>query len=436
MDEIADYTELVERAQLGDQRCLDSLTELAKERLCAYLYKLTLDYDLAQDLSQETLLEMVESLKNLRYPNQFWVWLFRTALGKTQLYFRDKRRQRAMQISMFEEKHLTQLSPSDCNDGLSEIIQKELSEAIFKAVKKLKFSHRNVLTLRCFEQMSYSEIAKIIDRSKLQTHALFFRAKHTLKRQLAKDGFDKKWLLVALGAFARLTTPAKASSATVTAASLKVGLGGTILGAAGTTLGVVVTIAVAVAALTVGGIATVNNNTSMALTPPNKNIGKGAFEYPSHLVAAYDPNGDGWKGVKVKRWRQPSIVSADPDKWLVGDSSLGKRAVILPAEYWVELKFPGRIVDGPGDDIFLIEFGGQMDRAYVFITDGAGSEHPLGIAQIEASKKSGFREIGLDISGISLPFVPRAIRVVGIDTGNGRVPGFELCNVRARINSD
>ena len=107
----------------------------------------------------------------------------------------------------------------------------------------------------------------------------------------------------------------------------------------------------------------------------------------------------------------------------------------MPAEHWVELKFPGRIVDGPGDDIFLIEFGGQRDRAYVLITDGAGNEYQLGIAEVEASKQSGFREIGFDISGISLPFVPRAIRVVGMDTGNGRVPGFELCNVRARIKS-
>ena len=237
MGESADYTELVEQAQLGNQRCLESLTELARERLCAYLYKLTLDYDLAQDLSQETLLEMVESLKNLKSPDRFWGWLFRTALGKTQLYFRDKRRQHAIRISMFEEKHLMQLGSSDYNDGLSKLIRMELSEAMFRAMKKLKFSHRNVLTLRCFEQMSYSEIAQVIDRSELQTHALFFRAKHTLKRQLARDGFDKKWLLVALGTFARLTTPAKASPATVTAASLKVGLGGTILGAAGTKAG-------------------------------------------------------------------------------------------------------------------------------------------------------------------------------------------------------
>ena len=436
MDESVDYTELVEQAQLGNQRCLDSLTELAKERVCAYLYKLTLDYDLAQDLSQETLLEMVESLKNLKAPDRFWVWLFRTALGKTQLYFRDKQRQHAMLISMFEEKYLAQAGSSDYNDGLSKIIRMELSEAMFRAMKRLKFSHRNVLTLRCFEQMSYSEIAQIIDSSELQTHALFFRAKHTLKRQLARDGFDKKWLLVALGTFAKLTAPAKASPAAITASSLKVGLGGTILGAAGTKLGIAIITAVAVASLTVGGITTVNNNIFTALTSQNKDLGKGTFEYPSHLVAASDPDGGGWKGIQVNRHQLSSIVSADPNEWLVGYSSLGKRAVILPAEHWVELEFLDRIIDGPGDDIFLTEFGGQSDRAYVLITDGAGNEYQLGIAEVGFSKQSNFREIGFDISGISLPFVPRAIRVVGINTGIGKVPGFELCNVRARIKSN
>ncbi|MEK7995454.1 MAG: LamG-like jellyroll fold domain-containing protein, partial [Planctomycetota bacterium] len=43
-------------------------------------------------------------------------------------------------------------------------------------------------------------------------------------------------------------------------------------------------------------------------------------------------------------------------------------------------------------------------------------------------------EIGFDISGISLPFVPSAVRILGVDTG-GQAPGFDVANVRARIGT-
>jgi RNA polymerase sigma-70 factor (ECF subfamily) len=431
MYENVDYLELVKQARLGNQEGMDCLAKLAEGRVCAYLYKLTMDYDLAQDLSQETLLEMVESLKNLKQPDRFWAWLFRTALGKAQLYFRDRQRQHAIRMSVLEKERLVQLNSSADNDGLSKMIRKELSEAIRGAMAKLKFSHRNVLILRCFEQMSYSEIANIIDRSELQTHALFFRAKRSLKRQLARDGFGKGWLLVALGVFARLTTPAKASLATVTAASTKVGLAGTILGAAGTKLGVAVTTTVVVAAFTVGGITTVNNNSTSA--PLSKGLGKTAFEYPSSLVAAYDADNSGWEGRGIR-----SRGFVVPEQWLVGPPPSRITAVSLPTSHWVELEFSGEIINGPGDDIIIIELGQYGEQARVFITDSAGKEYLLGIATSGIAKQSPeFRltEIGFDISDISLPFVPCAVRIVGIDN-KGSIPGFELCNVRARITSN
>ncbi len=428
MYENVDYLELVKQAQLGNQGGMDSLAKLVGGRVCAYLYKLTLDYNLAQDLSQETLLEMMKSLKNLKRPDRFWAWLFRTALGKAQLYFRDRQRQHEIRMSVLEKVHLVQLNSSADSDTLSKMIRKELSEAICEAMAKLKFSHRNVLILRCFEQMSYSEIANIINRSELQTHALFFRAKRTLKRQLARDGFGKGWLLVALGAFAQLTTPAKASPAIVTAASTKVSLAGTILGAAGTKLGAVVTTAVTIAAITVGSITTVNdNNTSV---PLNKSIGRVTFEYPSSLVDAYDPDDNGWIGTG----RAPAF----PLKWLVGPPPSGKSAVPLSKDHWVELRFSGEIINCPGDDIIVTELGQYGEQAHVFITDSAGNEYLLGIATAGIRKQSpdGFlTQIGFDISDISLPFVPRAVRILGIDN-KGSIPGFELCNVRARINSN
>ena len=89
MDTENDFAQLVRQAQLGDRISLDRLAEGARQRLYAYIYRLTLNHDLAQDLLQETLLKMVENIKELEHPERFWSWLFRTAMGIVQHYYRD-----------------------------------------------------------------------------------------------------------------------------------------------------------------------------------------------------------------------------------------------------------------------------------------------------------------------------------------------------------
>lgn len=423
------YPDMVRQAQLGNQESMERLTVLAQGRVFAYIYRLTLDDELSRDLLQETLLEMVRSLKRLERPEAFWRWLFRTALGKVQHYFREQRYKRTVQMSMLEKERLFQRALKYDGDGLKSLISKELSDAIFEAMEKLKLKHRNVLILRCFEQMPYSEIAALMDCSEMATQVLFYRAKRSLKRQLSRRGFGKELLLVALGLFGRATAPAEASSVpvSVTAISTEVGLAAAVIGAAGTKLGVAVSTAIVAAALTVGGVSALNNSNTG--TPGGTGLNRAVFEYPSRMLDAYDPDGDGWQG---KKGRETLLAPIVPEKWLVGAPRSNQSAVILPVDHWVELKFRGKIVDGPGDDIFLIEWDANGEQVGVFITDGAGNEYWLGMAMAGTSGQPTRTEIGFDISDISLPFVPCAVRIVGIKEG-GKTPGFDLHSVRARI---
>jgi len=268
---------------------------------------------------------------------------------------------------------------------------------------------------------------------------LFFRAKRSLKRQLSKHGFGKGFLLLALGLFARLTTPAKAAPAIpITTTSVKVGLAATAIGAAGTKLSITIGTAVTAIALTVGGITAVHDSTANVSSPPGINVssslvpavGNGVFEYPYQLLDANDPDEDGWKGIEAN---ETSTVPIVPEKWLVGPPPSEQSSVVLPIDHWVELKFQGEIVDGPGYDILIVEWGENGEQARVFITDGADNEYLLGTMKVGISGLQVPTEVGFDISGVSLPFVPRAVYIVGIEGGGGTL-GFDLHSVRARIN--
>ncbi len=241
---------LVAEAKCGDQASLTRLAELVEDNLRSYIYRLTLDPDLTADLLQETLLQMVKSIGDLKRTDRFWPWLLRTSLGKVQYHYSVQKRKRKINMWAIAKERL--LSCSQQNDALSDkIIRQELSDAIFKAMGKLSLSYRNVLVLRCFEQASFAEIGEMLDCSELKARVTFFRAKLSLKRRLARRGFGKKALFImAVSLFGLLTAPAKASVATttVTAASFEVGPLAVLIGFLGTKLGIVT--AAAIGALT------------------------------------------------------------------------------------------------------------------------------------------------------------------------------------------
>jgi len=120
MDTENGFAQLVRQAQLGDRISLDRLAEGARQRLYAYIYRLTLNHDLAQDLLQETLLKMVESIKELEHPDRFWSWLFRTALGTVQHYYRDLAREQAVEFSSVSRKRLSDYLSED-HEGRQEL---------------------------------------------------------------------------------------------------------------------------------------------------------------------------------------------------------------------------------------------------------------------------------------------------------------------------
>jgi len=234
--------ELIRKAQGGDKESVNQLAETMGIHLFGYIYRLTLDYDLTQDILQETILYMIQTIGQLENPEQFWQWILRTALGKVQHYHRQLKRRKNAERTEAEQMSIHHNISADYNDGLTEILRKELSDAVFRAMKRLKLNYRNVLVLRCFENLDFSEIAEVLNISEIQSRVLFFRAKSSLRRQLATDGLGSRYFLLALALFGLATSSTKAVSTTaITAASMQVGLPATLLAAISSKIGLAMT---------------------------------------------------------------------------------------------------------------------------------------------------------------------------------------------------
>jgi RNA polymerase sigma-70 factor (ECF subfamily) len=240
---------LIHEAKLGNKDSMNRLAELASDRLYAYIFRLTLDQTITQDILQETILFMIQSIDQLEHVDHFWGWLFRTAMGKVQHHYRDLKRRKTVELSDDERLYIHN-RVSTYNDGLAEMMRKELSDAVFIAMKKLKLKYRNILILRCLENLDYAQISEVMNCSELRTRVMFFRAKTSLRRELAIHGFGKYYLLIALALFG-VTTSAKASSATITASSFEVGFTASLLATVTSKIGIMATAAATMIALSI-----------------------------------------------------------------------------------------------------------------------------------------------------------------------------------------
>lgn len=230
---------------------MGQLAELAEPRLLTYIFRLTLNRDISEELCQKMLVKMMESLKTLEHVDRFWNWLLRHAMGEVQHYYRDRKRRHEVEAEALNREYFKQYVARNHNDGLDQAARIELSEIIYDAIAQLKLTYRNVLVLRCYEELSFAEIARFMDCKELRARVLFFRAKHALRQHLSRHGFGKQTLLTGLGSFGVLTLSSKAASTacSVTTTSLQIGAAATIAGSLGTRLGVsIVTAASAILA--------------------------------------------------------------------------------------------------------------------------------------------------------------------------------------------
>jgi RNA polymerase sigma-70 factor (ECF subfamily) len=183
------FYQLVEDAGHGDAESMDLLARQAHERLRAHFLRITLDIDLAADLTQETILRMIKSLPRLDNIESFWPWLFRIASNITKDHYRSKKHN-PTRFSAMEPHHLEMALRDDTDKPERSLLHGEACALLKSAISTLKQSHRRALTMRCFDDMSYAQISHTCGCSELAVRTTVSRAKKTVRNYLVNNGLS------------------------------------------------------------------------------------------------------------------------------------------------------------------------------------------------------------------------------------------------------
>jgi len=165
---------LVVRCLSRDPQALRELVERYGPRLRYYLRKL-LNREDVEDAMQDVWLTMLRKLGSLRDPRAFVPWVYRVARGRA---VHEIRRHRATE-PLDDEALATE---SAGGDETGESFDPADAAAIHTALDELNTLHREVLVLRFIEQMSYEQMALVLDAPLGTVRSRLHYAKQELRR--------------------------------------------------------------------------------------------------------------------------------------------------------------------------------------------------------------------------------------------------------------
>jgi RNA polymerase sigma-70 factor (ECF subfamily) len=180
-----DESHLIERAQAGDAVAFGGLVLLHQDFVYDLALSVLRDPAEAEDLAQEAFVRTWLGLPNFRGRSQFRTWLYRIVTNLCYNRLPSLRRE------------LTSLG-DDCLDNLvcNEVLNinpadsleaREQLAALHHAIEQLPDSYHLLVTLRYQQELSYEEIAAVVNLPLGTVKTGLFRAKERLRQTLLKD---------------------------------------------------------------------------------------------------------------------------------------------------------------------------------------------------------------------------------------------------------
>ena len=187
---IAD-SEFVDRLRNGDADAFDTLITRYSGDIYSLLYRMTQDAEEAGDLTQETFLSALKSIRSFRGEAELKTWLFRIALNHSRNRFRWwKRRKRSETMSLDKPlgegtATIADTIADDCETPEQAVMRMEVRRRLVGAVNALPEIFRETIVLCDIEGLGYAEIAQALGINIGTVKSRLARGREQLRKRLS-----------------------------------------------------------------------------------------------------------------------------------------------------------------------------------------------------------------------------------------------------------
>jgi RNA polymerase sigma-70 factor (ECF subfamily) len=173
---------VVESCQQGDREAFRLLFETHKDRVYSIaLYFFGGDAALAADITQQVFLKLFTRIGQFRHQSEFTTWLYRLT---TNTCIDEQRRRRRFSPLPDAPDALPQRAHATLPAAEARFMRLEIGDSVREAIASLKPKLRIAILLKYFEELSYEEIAEVLNCSKGTVASRLSRGHSILARRL------------------------------------------------------------------------------------------------------------------------------------------------------------------------------------------------------------------------------------------------------------
>jgi RNA polymerase sigma-70 factor (ECF subfamily) len=185
-EENAEDVRLMLLVGTGDTAAFEELVERHQRLVVGTVARMLGNNSEVEDIAQQVFVRVWKSAKRYVPRAKFTTWLLK--ITRNLVFNELRRRSRHAQVSLQPE---TEESERPIRDERAiapdaALLEQELQESVEAAIAQLPETQRMAVVLRRYDELSYEEIAEILDQSVPAVKSLLFRARTELRARLSR----------------------------------------------------------------------------------------------------------------------------------------------------------------------------------------------------------------------------------------------------------
>jgi RNA polymerase sigma factor (sigma-70 family) len=185
-NEDAEDVRLMQLVGRGDTKAFEELVERHQALVAGTVARMLGSNSDVEDIAQQVFIRVWKSARRYKPRAKFTTWLLKITRN---LVFNELRRtKRRAQIPLDPTVGADEPALKDERNPAPDasLLEVELQKAIEEAIMHLPDTQRMALVLRRYEQLSYEQIAEVLDLSVPAVKSVLFRARTELRSRLSK----------------------------------------------------------------------------------------------------------------------------------------------------------------------------------------------------------------------------------------------------------
>lgn len=180
-------SEFIQKLISGDRNCYGILVAQYGPKVLNTAISISQNKTDAEDITQEVFIEIFQSISQFKSHSKLSTWIYKITVNKSLDFLRKKKRKKRMGIfqSLFHSENELAIReiPHFEHPGI-QLENKERATTLFQAIDQLPENQKTAYVLSKLENLSYTEIAEVMELSLPAVESLLFRAKQNLQKLL------------------------------------------------------------------------------------------------------------------------------------------------------------------------------------------------------------------------------------------------------------